>query len=256
MPLRCLSIAIATLCCLTAALARGQDEANGQIQQYVQLLLPSMWRELDFVRQVCDLTPEQRPKIKAAADAAVKAAAKNLFQPQRQGGSPPTAAAQAIHDGIHEALKKALTSEQLERYLAEDASRTAATKNATIRSVVSRLDGVMFLTTEQREEITAALNANWQRDWEHWLTMHQYGDQYFPQIPDQHVAPHLNSEQKVVWGGLQKTMIYGWHHNGRQQAGDAWWDANPAQPAKAAKGKSQPAKGKGALLQPAKNKAP
>src|SRR5215204_1706980 len=43
---------------------RGQDNANdARIQQYVQLLQPAMWSELYFVRQVCDLTPEQRPGI-------------------------------------------------------------------------------------------------------------------------------------------------------------------------------------------------
>jgi hypothetical protein len=244
------------LWCLPAVFARGQEEADGRVQQYVQLLLPSMWQELDFVRQVCDLKPDQRPKVKAAADAAVKVAAKHMVQPQRAGGHMPNAGAQEIHDSIRATLEKTLTSEQLERYVAEDTSRTAATKQATIRHAVSRLDGAMFLTQEQREKIMAALDASWQRDWEHWLTMHQYGEQYFPQIPDQQVVPHLNSEQKVVWDRLQRTTIWGWNNRGQQRADDAWWDPKPADAAKgkaqAAKGKAQPAKGKGAMLQPAK----
>ena len=253
MPVRSQVIATLALLGLSTALARGQDPAqDARVQQYVQMLQPAMWRELDFVRQVCDLAPEQRPKVKAAADAAVKEAAKAMLQPQRQARSMPTAAAQMIHDGVHEALKMILTSEQLENYSAEDASRTAATKHATISGVVSQLDGVLFLNAEQREKITVALDSNWQREWEQWLTMHQYAGQYFPQVPDQHVAPHLNADQKTVWSGLQKVMINAWHNGPRRQADDNWWDPDIAAKAKAKAAKLPAAKGKAALLQPAK----
>jgi len=252
MPARCPFIALLVLLGLPPVVACGQDqEQDARVQQYVQLLQPAMWRELDFVRQVCDLTPEQRPKVKAAAEVTVKEAAKAMLQPQRQARSMPTAAAQMIHDNVYEALKKTLTPQQLDHYSAEDASRTAATKHATIRSVVSQLDGALYLTKEQREQIVAALDSSWQRDWEQWLTMHQYAGQYFPQVPEQHVVPHLTDEQKVVWNGLQKTTINAWHNNRQRQADDAWW--NPV-PAKVVKGKATAAKGKAALLQPAKKK--
>src|SRR4051794_10538509 len=76
---------------LAAWFVRGQENANdaraqqndAQIQQYVQLLQPAMWSELDFIRQVCDLAPEQRPQIKNAAEIATKEAAKAILQPQR-----------------------------------------------------------------------------------------------------------------------------------------------------------------------------
>jgi hypothetical protein len=246
MVMRCLII---SLLVLPLALAFGQDEANdAQLQQYVQLLQPAMWRELDFVRQVCNLTPEQRPKVKAAADAAVKKAAKAITRPQGGVQSHPTAAAQMIRDSVADELKKSLTPQQLEHYADEDAGRTAARKDATIRSVVSKLDGAMYLTNEQREKIMAELNSSWERDWEKWLDMYQYGEQYFPEIPEKHVVPHLTDEQKIVWNGLQRTTIFGWNH-GEQRQDDDWWNPKAA---KKAKGKLAPAKGKGALLQPAK----
>jgi len=43
--------------------------------------------------------------------------------------------------------------------------------------------------------------------------MHQYNGQYFPQVPDQYVVPHLNADQKLVWEGLQKVQINAWHNN-------------------------------------------
>jgi hypothetical protein len=248
MSFRCLFIALVLLTGLLPAFALSQDEAqDARVQQYVQLLQPAMWRELDFVRQVCDLTPEQRPKIKTAADASVKEAAKAMFQPQ--GARFPATASQKIHDGVYEALKKTLTAEQLKKYSAEDASRTDATKQATIDSTISQFDGALYFNPEQREKIARALDANWQRDWVQWLDMRRYGEQYFPQVPEEHVVPHLTEEQKTVWNGLQRTTIYGWHNDGRRAADDAWW--NP-QPAKKATGKAAPAKGKGALLQPVK----
>ena len=97
---RCLRlVAMFALACLCASAAHAQPlaraapavnaEDDPRIQQYVQLLQPALWKELDFVRQVCELTPQQRPKIKAAGDAAVKEAAKAIVLPPRQPRSSP-----------------------------------------------------------------------------------------------------------------------------------------------------------------------
>jgi hypothetical protein len=225
------------------------DADNARIQQYVQLLTPAMWQELNFVRQVCDLTPEQRPKVRAAGDAAAKEGAKAIMKPIR-GGSQPTIGAQAIRDSLHDALKQTLTSEQLEHFEAEDAKRTEAQKKATILGVVMLLDTFLFLSEEQREKIVANLDKNWQREWEQWLMIHRYSGQYAPQVPDQHVVPLLNEEQKLVWSGLQKISTNAWHHNNQPQNEDPWWNWNPqkAKPAAAAKANAKNAPGKAALL--------
>lgn len=243
-----------------AVICRGQEAApvrnlaliapgdDGRVQQYVQLLQPTMWRELDFVRQTCDLTPDQRPKVKAAADAAVKEAARAMLKPQRQ---PTTMiASKAVRDSIHDALKQTLTADQLEHFKTEATAREAATKKAAIQSVVSQIDGALFLTQEQREKICAALDSNWQPEWEHWLSMreHQFGEQYLPQVPDQQITPHLTAEQQTVWRGLQKISFNSWQNNGRRQPDDAWWTGkidNTAK-AKALKVKVPPPKAAGA----------
>src|SRR5262245_65919939 len=79
-----------------AVICRGQEAApvrnlaliapgdDGRVQQYVQLLQPTMWRELDFVRQTCDLTPDQRRKVGGEADDAVQEAAADMLKPERQ----------------------------------------------------------------------------------------------------------------------------------------------------------------------------
>src|SRR5262245_34130292 len=213
------------------ALVAPADDAR--VQQYVQLLQPTMWRELDFVRQTCDLTPEQRPKVKAAADAAVKEAARAMLKPQRQ---PTTMiATKAVRDGIQDALKQTLSADQLEHFKIEAAAREAATKKAAIQSVVSQIDGMLFLSQDQREKICTALDTNWQPEWEHWLSMreHQFGEQYLPQVPDQQITPHLTAEQQTVWRGLQKISFNSWQNNGRRQPDDAWWTGKIDNTAKA-----------------------
>jgi hypothetical protein len=221
--------------------ARGQDaaekaaEQDGRIQQYVQMLQPAMWKELDFVRQICDLKPEQRPKIKAAGEAATKQAARNMVNPQLVRGQRPNTqftAGQIIREGLTKALQETLSAEDLARFNDEVAKRVAAHKQATITNVVGQLDGVLYLNKEQREKITANLDINWQPDWEQWLMVRQYGGEYFPTVPDQQVVPHLNSEQVSVWRGLQKVSFNSWGGQNRRPQ-DAWWEGKPDNAAKA-----------------------
>jgi hypothetical protein len=238
-----------------AATARAQNEA--QIQQYAQMLQPAMWQELNFIRQVCDLTPQQRPKIRAAADVAVKEGAKAVLQPQRANvngvmvmRSQPTLGAQAIRDNLHETLKTTLTSEQLDRYEAEDVKRAAATKQAAILTAVARLDDALYLSKEQREKILSGLDENWQREWEQWLSIYRYSGQYCPQVPDQHVVPQLNDDQKLIWGSIQKISTNAWFNDGQQKDEDPWWNVQGTKVSKA-KAKQQP-QGKAALLKASK----
>jgi hypothetical protein len=229
--------------------ARTHAQNDAQIQQYVQLLQPIMWQELNFIRQVCDLTPEQRPTIRSAADVAVKEGAKAVLQPQRGGRSQPTVAAQAVHDSLHETLQKTLTGEQLERYTVEDAKRTEAKRQAVILGAVAQLDAALFLSKEQREKIVAGLDKDWQREWEQWLTTFQYNGQYYPQVPDKYVVPILNDEQRLVWSGLNRVSISSWNNNVRGLNDEAWWKPQGVKNAKTTPAKATTnAKGKAALL--------
>jgi hypothetical protein len=257
MQLQLKSTAIVTLVLLHSAVVHSQEirvvpaaaaqaEQDARFQQNVQLLQPTLWKELDFVRQVCDLKPEQRPKIKAAADAAVQQAAKNMAT-VRQGQSSNSqgiGAKQAIRDGILQALKETLPPQAFAHYSEEAATRASAVKRATILSVAAKLDDALFLTVEQRDKIMAGLDGNWKDEWDQWQLVNQVVGQYLPSVPDQFVSPHLNPEQQTVWRGLQKINMSPWgNRNGRQQADDGWWEGKPEAPAKAkAKAKGKAAK--------------
>jgi len=225
--------------------AAAKADQDAQLQQNIQLLQPTLWKELDFVREVCELKPEQRPKIKTAADSAVQQAAKNMAG-VRQGQSSnaqANAAKQSIRDDIAKALQETLSPEAFAHYSEEAATRASAVKRATILSVAAKLDDALYLTAEQRDKIVAGLDANWKDDWEQWQLVNQVVGQYLPSVPDQFVTPHLNPEQQTVWRGLQKISMSPWgNRNGRQQADDGWWDGKPEAAAKAkAKGKAKAA---------------
>jgi hypothetical protein len=233
--------------CLAAVAAQGQNDA--QLEQYIQLLKPTMWQELNFIRQVCDLTLEQRPKIRAAADVAVKEGAKAIIKRERDGVQPAVGV-DALRNNFHEALTKTLTAEQVARFDAEQTKRREARRQAAIWGAVASLDGALFLSEEQREKIVNNLQKNWQREWEGWLEACQYNGQYFPQIPEQHVAPELNPEQKLVWSNVEKIAMNSWdgEEGPDKDKEEAWWNQHGAKSAKA----QATAKGKAALLKAAK----
>ena len=216
------------------------NAVDAQVQQWIpqftQQYRPLLVIELNFIRQACDLKPEQRPKIKAAGEAAVTQVVRRMAEQQRRamrGGNfverdaPPANPRQFILDALAKALKETLTEDQLARYTEESAKRTALRKRAATQCAIALIDSQLCLTVEQREKITESVSANWQPQWESWLTLSQYGGQYFPTIPDQHIATHLSAEQKSVWNGFQKVEFGFWDGNGMEQQNDGWWGDEP-----------------------------
>ena len=212
---------------------------DAMTQQFVQQLHPILKSELGFVRLICsDLTPEQRAKIRKPAEAALKDAAKQLakHQNQMQRGmamrNNPTEGSKQIREAIHKAMKDTLTEPQYARYEEEATLKIATRKQTAISNLISRLDGQLYLTVDQRERISDSLTSKWQDGWEKWLAMmNMYGDRYFPTIPDQCVTPFLNTEQKLVWQSVQKVDFGAWWGGGGAMENlddDGWWGDEPA----------------------------
>lgn len=203
-------------------------------QQYIAQLRPILLAELTFVRQMCELPPEQRPAIRAAGEAALKDAARamaNQQQPQvRVFGASTTSKEPRviIRRAIEKAVLATLGEVQRTEFLEESERREKFRQRAAIRYVVSRLDSTLFLTEPQRDEIARTLTEKWQDDWDNWLMLPIYGDRYFPSIPDQYVVGPLNPEQVSVWRGLQKISLRGTaFNNGVAAEDDGWWGGGP-----------------------------
>jgi len=200
-----------------------------RIPQFTQQCRPILTTELNFIRQVCDLTPEQRPKIKAAGEASLKEAALKMAELRCGGVRVQNAQPdplRIIRESVATALQETLTPEQMAKYQAEATQRVALRKRAAIRCVVARLDGTLCLTAEQRDKITQSITAGWQDKCEQWLMLFVYGDQYFPMVPDKHVVSHLDADQKSVWSGLQKVEYH--YYSVVVEADDGWWGVEPA----------------------------
>ncbi len=215
------------------------DQIKQITEQFKQQLRPVLTGELAFIRLLCDLPLEKRKAVYAAGVAEMDSIAAAMAEQQNRGGRVLGAARiavpgkqQAVNDppkairaALDTALKKALPEDQYKAYHEEAEYRKAQRKQAAIHSVVARLDGMLCLTPEVREKMTESIADNWQEDWERWLQMNQYGDQYFPTVPDQLVVDHLNAEQRQVWTGLQKVSFGGWGNfgGGIAVADDGWW---------------------------------
>ena len=208
------------------------------IPQFTQQYRPFLTTELNFIRQMCDLKPEQRPKVKAAGEAAVTQVVRLMAEQQgramrgvnfvERNNAVPPEPSRFILDALVKALKETLTEEQLTKYTDESAKRTAMRKRAAMQCAVALLDAKLCLTVEQRDQITESVSAKWQTEWESWLMLPQYGGQYFPTIPDNLIVPHLNVEQKSVWNGFQKVSFGHWGGDGQEQQQDGWWGDEPA----------------------------
>lgn len=207
------------------------------IPQFTQQYRPILMTELNFIRQMCDLKPEQRPKIKAVGEASVKEAVRRLAEQQGRAvrgvnfverEAAPADPRRFILDAVAKALKETLTEEQMAKYSDESAKRTALRKRAAMQSAMALLDDNLCLTGEQRDKIIESVSAKWQTEWESWLMLSRSGGQYFPTIPDDLIVPHLNVEQKSVWSGFQKVNFGFWSGDGQEQQNDGWWGDEPA----------------------------
>lgn len=209
--------------------------ADAQVQQWIpqfnEQFKPMLWTELNFIRLTCELTPEQRPKIKAAGDAALADAVQKMaeLQGRRMGGrvaQQQPEPRKIIRAALKQALQETLPPEEMQKFSEELNRRAERRKEAAILSAISRLDAALCLTVEQRDAIEASITAAWKEQWETWLVLAMYGDQYFPQIQDELVVKHLNADQKAVWSGLQK-IDFGYWGGGAQAEDDGWWGSKP-----------------------------
>lgn len=202
--------------------------------QYAAQLRPLLIAELNNVRQNCDLSVEQRGRVRAAAEAELLVVARSMFrqqQPQIRIGGVNAAVSEPrkrIRDAIDAALAETLAEEPLKTYRAESARRSEFRRRAAINYVVARLDRTLYLTPEQRQEVTRSLTDNWQDSWESWPLMQVYGDQYFPVVPDQYIIRPLKPDQVSVWRGLQKIQISSLNSiQGNVVEDDGWWGPEP-----------------------------
>lgn len=180
------------------------------LQRFTQQFRPILRAELHLVRSVCELTDDQRRKIHAAGEAALKEAATKSAETQVKmmrgvaAGMMPDGR-KSIQAAVSSAVKAHASAEQAARYEAELKQRTENQKRVAVRNSVAMIDEDLCLSAEQRDKISESLLAHWNDNLLQSIEMLQYGRRFLPPIPDQSVMPFLTETQKAVWQGNRET---------------------------------------------------
>ncbi len=89
-----------------------------------------------------------------------------------------------------------------------------------ILNLVAKLDRLLVLSSEQRDQMIASLSKSWQEDWAQSVQMLSVDYPYFPMISDAAVSEHLNVDQKSIWNAIPKVTFQnagnGFMLNGQQ----------------------------------------
>jgi hypothetical protein len=224
-------------------------QANGDF--LLQQLLPQFQRihkaELHFMRMVCQPTKQQFEKIAAEGEPALKEAVQKYGRWNPNGGN--VVMVQAIRAGqeseadsdqdllvanvVAKSVHKVLSAELAERYDKELNERWEANKHAVATGFVVKMDKLLHLTAEQREQLTKLLDAKWKYSVTR-VRLLTLGDQYFPTMPDTEIDQILTEPQRRVWAGIQHkgTVNFGISLQNQMQPDiEEVWDAPGQKPA-------------------------
>jgi hypothetical protein len=193
-------------------LQRQQQIQQQQIQQHLQSLLPV---ELVFVKKICAPTPAQMRQLKQDAHEYLEVAAQNSFAAQRRGAQMNqdqlSNASKFLQEALVHSVETRVSREQAARYRSELEKRSANRREVCARNLAALLDQELCLSAPQREEVRAALLANWNDSWCSMVQMAAInGQNYVPSVPYEVIAPHLDAAQVDLWEGLQKIGGVNW----------------------------------------------
>ena len=192
----------------------GEPTLKDLIEQTAEEYRPFVLSELHFLRTVCGLTKEQCKLVAREArgllDETARADGRFKHDKARKGARgaattsepDPSDPCGRLERGLTKIAQDRLSPLQSRRYQDELRKRTAHRKEAGVRALVARLDGALMLTAKQRDQISAALVANWSEAWGTFSLMEE-GEQ-FPRVPDRFITPLLSPAQKKAWDKMEK----------------------------------------------------
>ena len=171
-----------------AKLARPANLEN-MVQQYMRQARPLVRAELIFVRKICDLDMEHFQRINQDVEAEFKEVVKKVVEARQQGqrrvqfagGVEPAQqsldALSLLREALASVMKKDLAPEQFGRYQAEVEKRDAYRKQSAVRYLVDAIDRDLFLSDQQRLQLTESLSSHWDQSWSMTLEYRLYNNQ-------------------------------------------------------------------------------
>jgi hypothetical protein len=178
---------------------------DAQAAQYLQQFRPLARGEYYLIKNVCEPNAEQRKQLASASEQAARGAARKFVEAQQkmmQGGFRPGMTYPDPHTLVADEMARVigfLSIEQQEKYRRERELRAAGRKQVFIDNFVAKLDAELVLTPQQRDKLAAALAANWNDSWGQSLEVLSNLENFFPNIPEQVIAPLLTEKQQAVW---------------------------------------------------------
>ncbi len=184
-------------------------------QQVRPILTSVLNSELHFIRKVCQPTPEQFAKIRAAGREQFEKDRKKfveLIKNQNRGNVEFPDPRTEISNSLVEAVSQHQSPEAAARYRAELEHRKTARQQAAIDNMVMRLDRQLALSPEQSQKLTESMTAQVSPKWTKQMVAFLYSEEYAPLPEGKVVLPFLNDAQKKIWQAMPQgySVSFGW----------------------------------------------
>jgi hypothetical protein len=201
--------------------AKGQVIANNAAvlknakTRFERQFRPLFMADLIHARNLCHLSTEQlrqiRPQTEQAFDEFVTQYSQSqtgirIINAQRAGIPRVQMREAKVVDVVAELqstvagiVKKFVSPELFTAYEADIKKRHEATKNAGVDMILSMLDRDLLLSSVQHAKVADALKAHWQDSWVSGIDLAVSGNDFYPDISDELIAPILSDAQKNIW---------------------------------------------------------
>jgi hypothetical protein len=219
-----------------------RQQIKQQATHWEQQLNKRLYGDLELIRSVTgDIPRDARKAIARDGEKAVKEAAVWLAELQfggRKGvqnnaSDDPT---ELVSTALAKSLAEHVGSPQAAAFTRQITERSERRQTAAVRAIVAVLDGELFLTAAQREQIEGALLGKWSDTMTVGLEgMHFVdGRRVLPGLPADCISPHLTESQRKLFavqengvgnGAAQRQtwMRMNALNSAQSAARDPWW---------------------------------
>ena len=181
-----------------------QQQIKQQATHWEQQLTKLLYGDLELIRSVTgDIPRDARKAIARDGEKAVKQGALRLAELQFGGGKrakekAPDDPTELVSTALAKSLAEHVGSPQAAAFTRQIAERSERRKAAAVHAIVAVLDGELFLTAKQREQIERSLLETWDDAMASSLEgMHWVDDRrVFPGLPADCISPHLSEAQR------------------------------------------------------------
>ena len=222
-----------------AAAWQQRQQIRQQAAQMTQLFQPTLWAELELVRNACGdeaLPAETRKQLLTAGRAALEQSALEFTRRQMNGGDAGLDPRRVIREAIARTVKAHVPAEARASYERQVALRSARRDRVARSRLVLVIDRQLELTPEQQARVGADLEAKWDAGWP-WTVdgqgMQINGYRPAPDYAGACVTPHLDERQLAAWrkwcnaAGVRAHGLENWgqqwNFGGQGLEADAWW---------------------------------